>query len=145
MLNRRPDPVVSTLMPVPANASFARRSAASTSSKTRSELIDCSFTVICAREKVAGNHAFELVPPLPAQGEDEQLLGDGRGVRRNHVRFTPAVVQLAVNALHVVGDRRHLAHVRERAAARSCSWFIRASMSGRFRDSGGPSSMSWKL
>ncbi len=46
----RPDPVTVGVMPLPAKTSRPRVSARSICSNTRSELIDASFTEICARE-----------------------------------------------------------------------------------------------
>ena len=46
----RPDPVTVGVMPLPANTAAASASARLICSKTRSELIDASFTDICARE-----------------------------------------------------------------------------------------------
>ena len=66
------------------------------------------------RARVVARHdALELVTSFAAEREDEQLLRDG--VRRPRERRSPrpAVVQLLVDALDVVGDRRHLADVRE--------------------------------
>jgi hypothetical protein len=53
------------------------------------------------------------VAPFTAEREDEQLLRDGVLVVRDDVSRLAAVVQLLVDALHVVGDRRHLLHVGE--------------------------------
>ena len=134
MLNSRPDPVVSTEMPVPANSSLARAIGLLDScSSTRSELIDCELDRDLRARVVARHHALELVPPLAAEREDEQLLRDGGGIGRDDVRLRPAVVQLAMHPLHVVGDRRDLADVRQHAAARSASRSIRASSVGRLQ------------
>ena len=46
----RPEPVTVGVMPLPANTSTAAFSARSICSKTRSELIEASFTEIWARE-----------------------------------------------------------------------------------------------
>ena len=112
MLNSRPDPVVSTVDPGPREDFLGApiRGLDFLQDEIRAHGLQLHRD-LRARE-IAGHQAFELVPSVAAQGEDEQLLGNGPGVRRNDVRFAPAVVQLAMDALHVVGDRRHLANVR---------------------------------
>jgi hypothetical protein len=62
--------------------------------------------------EIAGDDALQLVAALAAQREHEQLLGDGRRIRRHHVRVRPARVQLPVDSLQIVREGRHLPHVR---------------------------------
>ena len=98
MLNSRPDPVVSTVMPVPGERLLgASASARSTCCSTTSELIDLQLDVDLRARVVARDHALELVPAFAAQREDEQLLRDRVGVGRYDVRLRPAVVQLLVD------------------------------------------------
>ena len=78
MLNSRPEPVVSTLMPVPANACPGQPVRFLDVLEDDVGAHRLELDVDLRARIVAGDHPFELVPAFAAEREDEQLLRDRR-------------------------------------------------------------------
>ena len=79
-------------MPVPANASFAMRSASFDlfENEVRAHGLQLDRHLSASSRR---HNSLELVTPFASKREDEEFLRDGVGIAGHNVRFSAAVVQ----------------------------------------------------